>query len=109
MFAFLFDEAIVLHLPESDREEVLAARLARPFLTGAERVVRSLGRGAIADRDRSGCRPAGCRPRPTPWRRLPITMVPGPAGLPLKRRHTISAIAAIVSGALPSARLFTST
>ena len=34
MFAFLFDEAIVLKLPESDRAEVLAARLARPFLTG---------------------------------------------------------------------------
>jgi TfoX-like protein len=35
MFAFLFDEAIVLKLPEADREEVLATRLARPFLTGA--------------------------------------------------------------------------
>ena len=34
MFAFLFDEAIVLRLPESDRDEMLAARVARPFLTG---------------------------------------------------------------------------
>jgi TfoX/Sxy family transcriptional regulator of competence genes len=34
MFAFLFDEAIVLKLPESDRQDVLDARHARPFLTG---------------------------------------------------------------------------
>jgi hypothetical protein len=33
MFAFLFDEAIVLKLPESDRQDVLDTRLARPFLT----------------------------------------------------------------------------
>ena len=50
MFAFLFDEAIVLRLPDSDREEVLAARLARPFLTGP---TASFGRWvevSIADR-----------------------------------------------------------
>ncbi len=34
MFAFLFDQAIVLKLPESDRQDVLDARHARPFLTG---------------------------------------------------------------------------
>jgi TfoX/Sxy family transcriptional regulator of competence genes len=34
MFAFLFDEAIVLKLPESERQDVLDARHARPFLTG---------------------------------------------------------------------------
>jgi TfoX/Sxy family transcriptional regulator of competence genes len=34
MFAFLFDEAIVLKLPESERQDVLDARQARPFLTG---------------------------------------------------------------------------
>ena len=33
MFAFLFDEAIVLKLPESERQDVLDARHARPFLT----------------------------------------------------------------------------
>lgn len=33
MFAFLFDEAIVLKLPESDRQDVLDTRVARPFLT----------------------------------------------------------------------------
>lgn len=33
MFAFLFDEAIVLKLPESDRQDALDTRLARPFLT----------------------------------------------------------------------------
>lgn len=33
MFAFLFDEAIVLKLPESDRQDVLDTRMARPFLT----------------------------------------------------------------------------
>lgn len=33
MFAFLFDEAIVLKLPESDRQSVLDTRAARPFLT----------------------------------------------------------------------------
>jgi len=33
MFAFLFDEAIVLKLPESDRQDVLDTRLARPYLT----------------------------------------------------------------------------
>jgi hypothetical protein len=33
MFAFLFDEAIVLKLPESERQNVLDARHARPFLT----------------------------------------------------------------------------
>jgi hypothetical protein len=33
MFAFLFDEAIVLKLPESDRQDVLDARHARPYLT----------------------------------------------------------------------------
>ncbi|HXI21414.1 MAG TPA: TfoX/Sxy family protein, partial [Gemmatimonadales bacterium] len=33
MFAFLFDEAIVLKLPESERQDVLDTRLARPFLT----------------------------------------------------------------------------
>jgi TfoX/Sxy family transcriptional regulator of competence genes len=34
MFAFLFDEAIVLKLPESERQDALDARHARPFLTG---------------------------------------------------------------------------
>lgn len=34
MFAFLFDEAIVLKLPESERQDVLDARHARPYLTG---------------------------------------------------------------------------
>jgi len=34
MFAFLFDEAIVLKLPESERQDVLDSRHARPFLTG---------------------------------------------------------------------------
>ena len=33
MFAFLFDEAIVLKLPESERQDVLDTRVARPFLT----------------------------------------------------------------------------
>jgi TfoX/Sxy family transcriptional regulator of competence genes len=33
MFAFLFDEAIVLKLPESERQDVLDTRAARPFLT----------------------------------------------------------------------------
>ncbi len=33
MFAFLFDEVIVLKLPESDRQTVLDTRAARPFLT----------------------------------------------------------------------------
>jgi TfoX N-terminal domain len=33
MFAFLFEEAIVLKLPESERQDVLDTRLARPFLT----------------------------------------------------------------------------
>jgi hypothetical protein len=35
MFAFLFEEAIVLKLPESERQDVLDTRLARPFLTSA--------------------------------------------------------------------------
>jgi TfoX/Sxy family transcriptional regulator of competence genes len=34
MFAFLFDEAIVLKLPESERQDVLDSRHARPYLTG---------------------------------------------------------------------------
>ena len=33
MFAFLFDEAIVLKLPESERQDVLDTRAGRPFLT----------------------------------------------------------------------------
>lgn len=33
MFAFLFEEAIVLKLPESERQDVLDTRVARPFLT----------------------------------------------------------------------------
>lgn len=33
MFAFLFDEAIVLKLPESERQDVLDTRVARPYLT----------------------------------------------------------------------------
>jgi TfoX/Sxy family transcriptional regulator of competence genes len=33
MFAFLFDEAIVLKLPESERQDVLDTRQAKPFLT----------------------------------------------------------------------------
>ncbi|MDH5284575.1 MAG: TfoX/Sxy family protein, partial [Gemmatimonadota bacterium] len=33
MFAFLFDTAIVLKLPESERQDVLDTRQARPFLT----------------------------------------------------------------------------
>ena len=36
MFAFLFDEAIVLKLPEAERQAVLDTRAARPFLTGAQ-------------------------------------------------------------------------
>jgi TfoX/Sxy family transcriptional regulator of competence genes len=35
MFAFLFDEAIVLKLPDAERQDALASRVARPFLTGA--------------------------------------------------------------------------
>jgi hypothetical protein len=34
MFAFLLDEVIVLKLPEGERQAVLGARIARPFLTG---------------------------------------------------------------------------
>ncbi|MEP6572814.1 MAG: TfoX/Sxy family protein [Gemmatimonadota bacterium] len=34
MFAFLVEEAVVLKLPEQARQEVLAERIARPFLTG---------------------------------------------------------------------------
>lgn len=34
MFAFLFDDSIVLKLPESERQTVLDTRAARPFLTG---------------------------------------------------------------------------
>jgi TfoX/Sxy family transcriptional regulator of competence genes len=34
MFAFLVDQAVVLKLPEPARQEVLAERIARPFLTG---------------------------------------------------------------------------
>jgi TfoX N-terminal domain len=33
MFAFLFEEAIVLKLPESERQDVLDTRIARPYLT----------------------------------------------------------------------------
>ena len=33
MFAFLFEAAIVLKLPESDRQDVLDTRVGRPFLT----------------------------------------------------------------------------
>lgn len=33
MFAFLFDDAIVLKLPEIERQDALDTRLARPFLT----------------------------------------------------------------------------
>lgn len=33
MFAFLFDEAIVLKLPDAERQQVLDMRTARPFLT----------------------------------------------------------------------------
>jgi hypothetical protein len=33
MFAFLFEAAIVLKLPESERQDVLDTRVARPFLT----------------------------------------------------------------------------
>lgn len=36
MFAFLFDEAIVLKLPESERQDALDTRLARPFLTNEQ-------------------------------------------------------------------------
>ncbi len=36
MFAFLFDEAIVLKLPESERQDVLDTRAARPFLTSEQ-------------------------------------------------------------------------
>lgn len=36
MFAFLFDESIVLKLPESERQAVLDTRAARPFLTGEQ-------------------------------------------------------------------------
>ncbi len=36
MFAFLFDEAIVLKLPESERQAALDTRAARPFLTGEQ-------------------------------------------------------------------------
>lgn len=34
MFAFLFEDAIVLKLPESDRQDALDTRQVRPFLTG---------------------------------------------------------------------------
>jgi TfoX/Sxy family transcriptional regulator of competence genes len=33
MFAFLFEEAIVLKLPDAERQAVLDTRVARPFLT----------------------------------------------------------------------------
>ena len=33
MFAFLFDAAIVLKLPDGERQDVLDTRMARPFLT----------------------------------------------------------------------------
>jgi TfoX/Sxy family transcriptional regulator of competence genes len=33
MFAFLFDDSIVLKLPDNERQDVLDARMARPFLT----------------------------------------------------------------------------
>jgi TfoX/Sxy family transcriptional regulator of competence genes len=33
MFAFLFEEVIVLKLPESERQDMLDSRVARPFLT----------------------------------------------------------------------------
>lgn len=36
MFAFLFDDAIVLKLPETDRQDALDTRLARPFLTDGQ-------------------------------------------------------------------------
>lgn len=36
MFAFLFDDTIVLKLPEAERQAVLDTRAARPFLTGAQ-------------------------------------------------------------------------
>ena len=34
MFAFLLDDAIVLKLPEAERQSVIGSRIARPFLTG---------------------------------------------------------------------------
>jgi TfoX-like protein len=36
MFAFLFDEVVVLKLPEADRQEALDRRVARPFLTSEQ-------------------------------------------------------------------------
>jgi hypothetical protein len=36
MFAFLFEEAIVLKLPEAERQDVLDTRAARPFLTSEQ-------------------------------------------------------------------------
>jgi len=33
MFAFLLDDAIVLKLPEAERQSVIGSRVARPFLT----------------------------------------------------------------------------
>ena len=34
MFAFLLDDAIVIKLPEGERQDVIGSRVARPFLTG---------------------------------------------------------------------------
>jgi TfoX/Sxy family transcriptional regulator of competence genes len=36
MFAFLFEQSIVLKLPEADRQDALDTRVARPFLTDEE-------------------------------------------------------------------------
>jgi hypothetical protein len=36
MFAFLMEEVIVLKLPEGERQQVIGARIARPFLTGED-------------------------------------------------------------------------
>lgn len=36
MFAFLLDDVIVLKLPDAERQRVLDARIARPYLTSAQ-------------------------------------------------------------------------
>jgi len=94
MFAFLFDEAIVLKLPEADRQDALDTRLARPFLTtehapfgrwveasihgseAASRAIRlaaaahALARSPHHDGPRKR-RPAAAKRRAAPRRRVP--------------------------------------
>lgn len=84
MFAFLFDEAIVLKLPESERQDALDTRLARPFLTdgqapfgrwvetsihGSENASRAIRLAAAAHALAQSPQHDGPRPRKIPVRR----------------------------------------